>query len=146
MYMIWTSIPLLRCIDMDASISNPYNVADHLADPENYVECDNLSLNPGLYFSAERAKDCADTVLVATPERPCLKAAMPSNMLLITLTSKKTAQFSLLRSLKTVSPLMKRPLPIKIFPKTELSRFPLQSMKRAITVRLSASTVTPALP
>ncbi len=56
--------PFTPVLDMDASISNPYNVADHLADPENYVECDNLSLNPGLYFSAERAKDCADTVLV----------------------------------------------------------------------------------
>ena len=56
--------PLTPVLDMDASVSNPYNVVDHLADPENYVECDNLSLNPGLYLSVEKSKNCTDTVLV----------------------------------------------------------------------------------
>ena len=55
---------LTPVLEMDASLANPYNVVDHLADPENYVECDNLSLNPGLYLSFENAKDCNDTVLV----------------------------------------------------------------------------------
>ena len=51
-------------LNMDASISNPYNVHDHLGDPENYVECDNYLLNPGLYLSVNNAADCNHALLL----------------------------------------------------------------------------------
>ena len=51
-------------LNMDASLSNPYNVPQHLADPEHYVECDNLFLNPGIYLSVGNTQDCVESVFV----------------------------------------------------------------------------------
>ena len=56
-------------LNMDASLSNPYNVPQHLADPEHYVECDNLFLNPAFIFRSEIHRTVLKAFLWAMREK-----------------------------------------------------------------------------